>query len=225
MLKHMMAAAVLAAGMSVSSAQAAVLDLTDLIRSTSGGFTSSLIHDQRNGKMSGNKRGQFGSAITGGTFNTTTGAIQFDGTIRKQRKAGGFRTSTFKAVGNLSTSATRTNGLFGNIQFTFTGNLLSGKVLNFLFKDKNYTNGGQPNGFASNGTQNFIALWGDLGNYNRTRCTSQLDKCFGIDLRIAYKPGGGGGGVPSPVPLPASALFLLAGIGGLGAVRKLRKKA
>lgn len=167
--------------------------------------------------MSGAKPGYFDSAITGGTFDTASGVIKFMGTISKNGLS-----SSFTAMGNLMASATRTAGLHGNINFSFTGDILGGRSLNFLFEDKTYTSGKEPNGYASNSTHKYIALWGDRGNYDKYKCQYYKDRCYGVDLRIAYKDNGGGGGV---VPLPASAFFLLAGIGGLGVTRKLRKKA
>lgn len=212
-LRHLFSAAILSAGLSASGAQAATFDITEILSFTSGGFRSSLIHDQTKGRMNGNEVADVDSAVTGGTFNDVTGAISFMGSI-----SNGALSSTFTAIGNLAASLTRTDGVHGNINFTFTGDLLDGKSLNFLFEDQTYTSGGQPNGLASNGTSDFIALWGDLGNYNQ--CT-QCDQ-YGIDLRIAYEPADGSPGV---VPLPASGVLLLAGLGGLGVTRKLRKKA
>ena len=217
-LRHLFSAAFLSAGLAAGGAQAATFDITEILSFTDGGFRSSLIHDQTSGRMSGGNVADVDSTVTGGTYDDVTGVISFIGSISK-----GGLSSTFTAIGNLAASLTRTDGVHGNINFTFTGDLLGGKSLNFLFEDQTYTSGGQPNGLASNGTSDFIALWGDLGNYGQC-ATQRVAVCdqYGIDLRIAYEPGGGGSGV---VPLPASALLLLAGIGSLGATRKLRKKA
>lgn len=218
MFKHLMTAAAFAVGMGASSASAALLDITEILSFTSGGFQSSLIHNQSRDRMSGGTVAHVDSAVTGGQFDTSNGDIWFDGSVSK-----GSKSSTFKATGNLQDTLTRpAGGLFGSITFSFLGDLFNGQSLTFKFADATYTRGGEPNGFASNGDKDYIALWGDLGTYNKYQCKQTPWRCKGIDLRIAYEDNGGSAGV---VPLPASMGFLLAGLGGLGVARKLRKKA
>ena len=219
--KHLISAAVLSVGLGANSASAALLDLTEILSFESGGFNSSMIHYQNWGRMSGRVPADVENTITGGTFDTDTGAINFNGSIKYRRDGS---TSDFMASGSLLNSASRAGGLYGNIVFTFTSGKWAGKVLDFIFDDKTYTSGGEPNGYASNGVKNYIALWGDTNVYRRKGgyfCKTYIGKCHGIDLRIAYEEGGGGG----VVPLPASFGFLLAGLGGFGVARKLRKKA
>ncbi len=210
-LRNIISAAMLIGGIAATSAQAANYNLTEMLNYSGNGFGSSLIHDQTSGVMNGNTVARFDSTLTSGTFNN--GVINFAGSI-----SNGADTSTFTASGALSES-TRTNGLFGSITFSFLGDLLNNVSLQFDFADQNFTSGQEPNGYASNSTHNFIALWGDTGRFASQPCDQGV--CYGMDLRIAYEPGGGGTGV---VPLPASLGFLLAGIGGLGVTRKLRKK-
>ncbi len=217
MFKHLISAAVLTVGLSATSASAALYDITEILSFSGGGFTSSLIHDQSYGRMSGKTKARFNSAVTGGQFDTETGAINFGGSIYN-----GDKTSTFSAMGTLMKSATRENGLFGQISFSFLGDMMNGKTITFHFDDETYTSGGEPNGLASNGEKTYIALWGDKGNYSQKYCEYYHWRCKGMDLRIAYEDNGGGGGV---VPLPASFGFLLAGMGGLGVARRLRKTA
>lgn len=220
MFKHLLTAAALSLGLSGTSASAALLDITEILTFTSGGFGSSLIHNQSKGRMSGGKVANVDNAVTGGQFNTSTGDIWFDGSVSKHSSS-----STYKATGNLQNTGMRadgTDGLMGSITFSFLGDLFNGMSYTFIFEKATYTSGGEPNGFASNGVNDYIALWGDLGNYDKTMCANKPWRCKGIDLRIAYEDNGGGGGV---VPLPASLGFLLAGMGGLGVARKLRKKA
>lgn len=221
-IKHLFTAAVLSVGLGASSASAAVLDLTEILSFNSGGFNSSMIHYQNKGRMNGKVPADVENTISGGTFDTDTGAIKFDGSIK-------FRSdnsvSAFSATGSLMDSLGRANGLFGNISFSFTSGKWAGKVLDFIFDDATYTTGGEPNGYVTGGAQNYIALWGDTSTYRDKGgryCKYKIGKCHGLDLRIAYEDNGGGGGV---VPLPASFGFLLAGVGGFGFARKLRKKA
>lgn len=223
-LKHLVSAAALSVGLFASSASAAVLDLTEVLSFDANSFSSSMIHLQNKGRMNGNNRVIFDvqSAISGGTFDTDTGAIKFDGSVFARRSG---IVSAFTATGSLLSSVSRTNGLFGNIKFDFTSGNWAGYSLDFIFDDETYA-GGEPNGFASNGVQNYIALWGDTNAYRtmgRKYCKNNIGRCHGLDLRIAYEENDGdAGGV---VPLPASFGFLLAGMGGLGFARKLRKKA
>lgn len=193
--------------MIAGAAQAATYNITEILSYTDNGFGSSLIHDQTNGTMSGGVVANFDSVVSG-TYDTVTDIIQFSGTI----SLGGL-SSTFDAFGTLEDSPGRTDGLFGSITFTFLGDLLDGLMLPFDFADQTFTSGGEPNGFASNGTNDFIALWGDNGQFGGNQCAGGT--CLGMDLRLAIEP----------VPLPATGLLLLAGIGGLGAARRLRKAA
>lgn len=221
-IKHLFSAAVLSAGLFASSTSAAVLDLTEILSFESGGFSSSMIHYQNKSRMSGKVPADVENAITGGTFDTVTGDISFQGSI-KYRSDGSV--SAFTATGSLFDSLTRTNGLFGNISFSFTSGKWAGKVLDFIFDDATYTAGQEPNGYATDGAKNYIALWGDTEKYRQKGgwfCKQYIGKCHGLDLRIAYERNGGDGGV---VPLPASFGFLLAGLGGFGVARRLRKKA
>lgn len=69
--------------------------------------------------------------------------------------------------------------------------------------------------FPANGTDfSFLSLWGDTGNYGNC----ELETCIGADLRFEMTE------IP-PVPLPASFLLLLGGLGGLGAVSRMRRKS
>lgn len=187
------------------SAAAAVVSLDSILNTMTGGFRTSVIHDQSRSQTSGSTVANFSSAISNGTFDTSTGALSFDGTVMLSGNS-----STFSASGSLFNSMTRANGVFGNITFDFTGSILNGQSITFNFADQTYTSGGQPNGYTTINGQTYIALWGDTGY---PTCTN----CLGVDLRIQYSP--------APIPLPASVGLLLAGLGGLGAVRRLRKAA
>ncbi|WP_306116442.1 MULTISPECIES: VPLPA-CTERM sorting domain-containing protein [unclassified Roseovarius] len=222
-IKHLFTAAVLSVGLGASSASAALLDLTEVLSFNANSFNSSMIHLQNKGRMNGKIVADVESAITGGTFDTVTGDIKFDGTI-KNRSNG--NVSAFSAMGSLMSSVSRAGGLFGNISFDFTSGSWAGYSLDFIFDDESYA-GGEPNGFVTGGAKNYIALWGDTKQYRSVKngnrfCRKNIGKCHGLDLRIAYEDNGGSGGV---VPLPASFGFLLAGVGGFGFARKLRKKA
>ncbi len=224
-IKHLFTAAVLSVGLGASSASAALLDLTEVLSFNANSFNSSMIHLQNKGRMSSRNRVIAGvdSAITGGTFNTSNGDITFMGSVTANSGVMGFT-----ATGSLFNSAKkRVNGLFGNIKFVFTSGNWKGKSLDFIFDDETYTTGGEPNGYVTGGAQNYIALWGETSTYRNKGgwyCRNNIGKCHGLDLRIAYEDNGGGGG-GGVVPLPASFGFLLAGVGGFGFARKLRKKA
>lgn len=223
-IKHLFTAAVLSVGLGASSASAAVLDLTEVLSFNANSFNSSMIHLQNKGRMNGNNRVIFDvqSTISGGTFDTDTGDIEFDGSVKARRSG---IVSAFTATGSLLSSVDRLNGLFGNISFNFTSGNWAGYSLDFIFDDETYK-GGEPNGFVSDGVKNHIALWGETETYRkkgRWYCKNNIGKCHGLDLRISYEENDGdAGGV---VPLPASFGFLLAGMGGFGFARKLRKKA
>ncbi len=213
-LKHIITAAALATTMVASSAQAITLDLTSMLSFSESGFRTSLVHDQNGnaGNMSGSTIAMFDSFLTG-TYDSDTGAIAFSGAYD-----GG---SSYTASGNLSLSGSRTAGVFGDILFDFTGGALDGESLSFNFLDQTFND--DANKFASgnaggaNAGLNFIGLWGS----SCSGAVSSAPTCYGIDLRIAHDGGPNG----ATVPLPASAFLLLAGLGGLGATRKLRKKA
>ncbi len=213
-LKHIISAAAFTATMVASSAQAITLDLTSMLNFTESSFRTSLVHDQNGNpnNMSGSTIAMFDSFLTG-AYDSDTGNIAFSGSYD-----GG---ASYTASGNLSLSASRTNGVFGDIVFDFAGGALDGESLSFNFLDQTFN--GDANQFASGNAGgayagvNFIGLWGS----SCSGAVSSAPTCYGMDLRIEHDGGPNGGAVP----LPASAFLLLAGLGGLGATRKLRKKA
>lgn len=217
-IKHMFSAAVVSATLCATGATAAPLTLSEALNVNVDGFRSSVIHDQNGGttQTSGTTVAKFAPALEG-FFNVATGVIEFAGSF-----IGG---GTYEASGNLQLSGSRPLGLFGFLDFTFSGGELGDSMISFNFADETYGPSNEPNGFATVGDDNVISLWGDTGCFDNddeiARVSVDERVCLGIDLRIVHD-GGPDGGV---VPLPASAFFLLAGIGGLGVTRKLRKKA
>lgn len=196
-------------------ASAAVFDITSIEDGSQGGFGFSLFHDQKNSRMNGDmiEDPDASTLVAGGQWDNGTGSIGFSfGLI-----GGG----TVTAMGQIDFGGTDFTGsdsinykaVGGTINMTFSGagNIADGVyVMNFMY--------GQQGGSIANGAAedfSFLNLWGD---HDWGNCGND---CFGVDLRLGLSEN-----VPAnPVPLPASALLLMGGLGGLGAVRKLRKKS
>ncbi|MEM9583312.1 MAG: VPLPA-CTERM sorting domain-containing protein [Pseudomonadota bacterium] len=199
------ASAVLAA-----PAAAAVYNVTGIANGSQGGFGFSLFHDQSNHQMSGGTIATIDAEVTNGSWNSSTGAFYMDFT-----------------AGGGSISASSMNLLESGGSFTGTDsigyNIVGGDILMTFEGVSGITDGSytmnfvpaQQGGSIANGVANdfsFLNLWGD---HDYGNCGNS---CFGVDLRMQLSE-------VATAPLPASALLLFAGIGGLGAMRKLRKQS
>lgn len=207
--KFLLGLAVAATSLACASiASATTYSIDGIVNTTANGFGSSMFHDQTNGQMNGTTLATPTNLLIGGTWNSTTGAIAF-----------GFDVDGGSAIasGTLTLNPGRTGngytGLSGSLDISFSGTSQFDTITSpFVFADSFFTNPNEPNG--TNFSQ--ISLWGDLGNYSSSTCAAGAPTCVGLDLRLAISelPGA------PQIPLPAPALLLLAGLGGLGLVRR-----
>ncbi|WP_424969944.1 VPLPA-CTERM sorting domain-containing protein [Dinoroseobacter sp. S76] len=179
------------------------------------GFGSSVFHDQTAGQMSGGVTDTLSLAIPSiaapNLWDSATGDIGF--TFALAGGGSGTATGTLNLTGT-ATSSIGYQSLAGTIDFAFSADSIFGATTQtFIFADTFHN----PEANGTDLTQ--ISLWGDLGNYNSADCgTGGSATCIGIDLRLGIKE-------QEPlviptVPLPAPALLLLAGLGGLGLMRR-----
>lgn len=185
-----------------TSASATTYNIDDIVSPAGypNGFGSSVFHDQGSGQMSGGTLETPDVLSAGGTWDSTTGAISFDFTLED----GGTVSASGNLMTNAATSSIGYTGLGGSITMTFSGatNIADG-MYDFQFASTFHNP-------EANGTDfSQISLWGDLGTYT-SGCSTPA--CMGVDMRLAI----------SAVPLPAPALLLLAGLGGLGLMRRKR---
>lgn len=229
MLNKWLAAAALALGMASTVANAATYNATSLLDGTDpNGFSYSSFHDQSIWRMSGNTVADpDASGFTGGTWDSTTGAIDFSSLLLG---AGSFIATGVLNLNNSLTSGSLT-GVSGYLDIAFSGatNIVDGSY-HFVFADWLMGGTGAPNSYDS--ANNWLSLWGDLDNdnvagydyrmldcsptYNPSISSGQLSTCLGADLRIQL--------TPSTVPLPAGLVLMLTGLGGFAGLRKLRKQ-
>ncbi len=184
---------------------AAVYNITSIEDGTVPGFGFSLFHDQFNSRMSGDMlEDPDASELDAASFwNTNTGEIVLNfGLADGDGYVAGSGILELKPGANFGDN----NAVGGYIDMTFTNAMVDGT---FRIDFSDGLQSGPANGANSDFT--FLSLWGD---HDWGQCGMT---CFGVDLRVGLEI--------APVPLPASALLLLGGIGGLGAMRKLRKKS
>ncbi|MEM1079712.1 MAG: VPLPA-CTERM sorting domain-containing protein [Pseudomonadota bacterium] len=179
------------------------------------GFGSSVFHDQTAGQMSGDVLDTLTLAtptlVAPNLWDSDTGVIGFEFNLA----GGGSGTATGTlSLTNTATSSIGYQSVAGSIDITFTADSVFGATTEtFVFADAFHNP-------EANGTDlSQISLWGDLDNYNSADCrTGGAATCIGIDLRLGIKE-------QEPlviptVPLPAPAFLLLAGLGGLGLMRR-----
>lgn len=211
LIKTLATASVLAFG--AIAAHATTYQITNSIRDGgTNGFGSSGFHDQDWGQAGGDYFSLFDDATVTGAYDDTIGGstnIYFAGDLT----TGG---GSFTAQGYLNQSADplRPNGLFGDLVINIMGSAIAGLngMFTFTFADVKH------NAEANGRFNDTIALWGDNGLYG----TQQEGLRIGLDVRLQLEEGGDFN-IP-PVPVPASALLLFGAIGGLGGLRKFRKK-
>ncbi|MEM1236287.1 MAG: VPLPA-CTERM sorting domain-containing protein [Pseudomonadota bacterium] len=206
-------AAIAAVTLCGSAASAKTYRITDILDGRIGSFGYSVFHAQTNSRMSGSELEDPGTINPGGTWNATTGAIQFSFDL-----VGG---GSVSAVGNMALGGVYGNSnqyraVGGTIAMTFSGatNIWNGT------HEFTFTPGSQMgSNLAANGVFNpsftQMNLWGDKGNYGS--CSNGLNRgqCVGVDLGLAL----------APVPIPAAGFLLIGALGGLVAMRRRKDAA